>query len=678
MQDRLEVVLTANISDFKNKMKEAQNTANTMGKKLQDNLKMDRGLFGDTDLTRRIVEADNKVSGLVVNFNKLSQSMKLVEKPVKVNISEDKVKELQAEIERLRQRIKQLEKENKDIGKKGEKSFSGMLKSVKRLTLGFLGARSAFMLFRKYLGEYQSQNEDFANKMQLTTNVLVNSLAPAFEFFGNVVQYAVIGLARIIELLTGVNILAKTVDNGFKGASKSAKEFNDNLSGLDEISNIDQSSASGLSSGLASQLNALDEFQKKIAEVDKWLEKTGIKKFFEGLRPILKDVFGWISEHPLASLGILGGFLTLKALLPGLLGTAGGTAGLFGVATALGIIAGITIYKLIDEWKKLNQLVDETKKASEDSAELGKQVQETTKRTTDEVTENIKTNKYNAEQIVKLFGASVGMINSDLNDVVEAEKTLKNESSGLKGVINETFDTGVIEAHKQSVKTSIEGLKSRLEIMKELYEQGLLDKEQQKAYADALVTTKDRLEKAGLKGKDYENMLKDIDKQLNNLRGKNVEASITVKGKADTRDMEKDYSTALSRITAGISEAIAWLPNKLFGGKKANGGIFAGHWLPINAYAGGGLPNAGEMFVARESGPEMVGTIGGHTAVINNDQIVASVSAGVYEAVMSAMGGQSDRPIVLNVNGKELAKVTYGDFQEESSRRGTNTSIRRV
>ena len=42
------------------------------------------------------------------------------------------------------------------------------------------------------------------------------------------------------------------------------------------------------------------------------------------------------------------------------------------------------------------------------------------------------------------------------------------------------------------------------------------------------------------------------------------------------------------------------------------------------------------------------------------------------------MGGQSDRPIVLNVNGKELAKVTYGDFQEESSRRGTNTSIRRV
>ena len=111
---------------------------------------------------------------------------------------------------------------------------------------------------------------------------------------------------------------------------------------------------------------------------------------------------------------------------------------------------------------------------------------------------------------------------------------------------------------------------------------------------------------------------------------------------------------------------------------RANGGIFAGHWQPITAYAGGGLPDAGQMFVAREAGPEMVGTIGGHTAVINNDQIVASVSSGVYEAVMAAMGGQNDRPIVLNVNGKELAKVTYGDYQSEGSRRGANTSIRRV
>ncbi len=35
------------------------------------------------------------------------------------------------------------------------------------------------------------------------------------------------------------------------------------------------------------------------------------------------------------------------------------------------------------------------------------------------------------------------------------------------------------------------------------------------------------------------------------------------------------------------------------------------------------------MFVAREAGPELVGTIGGRTAVANNDQIVEGISAGV-------------------------------------------------
>lgn len=74
---------------------------------------------------------------------------------------------------------------------------------------------------------------------------------------------------------------------------------------------------------------------------------------------------------------------------------------------------------------------------------------------------------------------------------------------------------------------------------------------------------------------------------------------------------------------------------------RANGGILVGgQWKPIQGYAGGGVPKSAEMFVARENGiPEMVGKIGSHTAVANNDQIVASVSDGVYRAVRAAMNG---------------------------------------
>ena len=38
------------------------------------------------------------------------------------------------------------------------------------------------------------------------------------------------------------------------------------------------------------------------------------------------------------------------------------------------------------------------------------------------------------------------------------------------------------------------------------------------------------------------------------------------------------------------------------------------------------------MFIAREAGPELVGTIGGQAAVANNDQIVEGIAAGVASA----------------------------------------------
>ena len=54
--------------------------------------------------------------------------------------------------------------------------------------------------------------------------------------------------------------------------------------------------------------------------------------------------------------------------------------------------------------------------------------------------------------------------------------------------------------------------------------------------------------------------------------------------------------------------------------------------ISIPRLAEGGFPEQGQMFIAREAGAEMVGNIGRRTAVVNNDQIVASISGGVAEA----------------------------------------------
>ena len=76
----------------------------------------------------------------------------------------------------------------------------------------------------------------------------------------------------------------------------------------------------------------------------------------------------------------------------------------------------------------------------------------------------------------------------------------------------------------------------------------------------------------------------------------------------------------------------------------------------ISFYAGGGFPETGELFMARENGiNEMVGKIGNRSTVANNDQIVEAVSAGVADGVMQAMmavmGGsqQNQTPVIENV-----------------------------
>ena len=76
----------------------------------------------------------------------------------------------------------------------------------------------------------------------------------------------------------------------------------------------------------------------------------------------------------------------------------------------------------------------------------------------------------------------------------------------------------------------------------------------------------------------------------------------------------------------------------------------------ISFYAGGGFPETGELFMARENGiNEMVGKIGNRSTVANNDQIVEAVSAGVADGVMQAMmavmGGsqQNQAPVIENV-----------------------------
>ena len=74
-----------------------------------------------------------------------------------------------------------------------------------------------------------------------------------------------------------------------------------------------------------------------------------------------------------------------------------------------------------------------------------------------------------------------------------------------------------------------------------------------------------------------------------------------------------------------------WIPG--LGGKSFSLNIPILQTIAIpRLMADGGFVDTGQLFIAREAGAEMVGSIGRKTAVANNDQIVAGIASGVASA----------------------------------------------
>ena len=96
----------------------------------------------------------------------------------------------------------------------------------------------------------------------------------------------------------------------------------------------------------------------------------------------------------------------------------------------------------------------------------------------------------------------------------------------------------------------------------------------------------------------------------------------------DASSLGKDYGREFARgISSGFKGAS--FPT-LHGNVDVSASGYVS--LSLKAYAKGGFVDNGQMFIAREAGPEMVGTIGNKTSVANNEQIVSGIAQGVSDA----------------------------------------------
>lgn len=90
--------------------------------------------------------------------------------------------------------------------------------------------------------------------------------------------------------------------------------------------------------------------------------------------------------------------------------------------------------------------------------------------------------------------------------------------------------------------------------------------------------------------------------------------------------------------------------------------------------SGGVIRGSGQVFSARENGvPELVGSYGNQTAVMNNDQIVSAVATGVYNAVLSAMSNSNgnNQNITIELDGE----VIYRNQEKIKRNKGYNLGL---
>ena len=163
----------------------------------------------------------------------------------------------------------------------------------------------------------------------------------------------------------------------------------------------------------------------------------------------------------------------------------------------------------------------------------------------------------------------------------------------------------------------------------------------------------------GLTEKSTKNAATEADKFTTALSGVDSQSETTetkvrgIRGAVDWvldgfRGFGYEVGNIITSLFQPLADLAAWIQHVLDGfgllsginarvsAMESNGSIY------LQGFASGGHPDEGQLFIARESGAEMVGSMGGRTTVATNDDIVEGIRIGVYDAVSAAMNGSSN------------------------------------
>lgn len=594
-----------------------------------------------------------------IKLLKLQDELKNLKKEAKSISEDDKafgqwaeaINSTENELAKLKQSMKQSKTETnvttkgfKTLGDKISGAFENAGKKAKRFTLALFSVRTIFSVISKASSNYLSENEQTSNAVAGAWEYLGNVIGPVIERVVSWLRYGIAYLNVFLKALTGVDFLAKSIQ---KTTAKTNKELKKTVSSMDEIVNLDlDSGSSGPNPGSALQdIADLDLNPEVVAFMEKLGEAT--KKVWD----FAVKAWNFLEEHfgTTGAMAIVAGLgLIIGGAGKGLIGVSsllGGLAKIGTIAIGVDLLYGaMTGRDLIQDLKDIKQGFDDLKEISEMNNNASKQLT---------TSWNNTTSSFNyAGMSVDDLNKVMDILNNDTDITAEKSDRLTKQMEDLGGMYIDNRDS-----IKDTV-TELEGNKSALEKVKE-----------------KLIQNRGELTKGTTEYNKNEKAIQRVNNELNSIDRKIVHAKLNIDISTNAASFQYNFYKTMQ----GIGSTISGYWNQLIYGtyKKPK---YSGPSCP--AYASGGFPETGQMFYANEKGPELVGNIGSSTAVVNNNQIVESVSQGVANAVSSVLvqsnNKNSQNASYIYINGSEFAKAIYPDMQAEILRRNTNTSIRRV
>ena len=622
--------------------------------------------FTGTDYQKELENLRNQRNAIMEQIKNYRGGDNLKELETQYNEIDKKIAELKSSQQDYNEELEETEKISSKTSISLGNLFDRSIAKIKRFTFYLLGARSVFSLFMKYQGIYYQYNEQMRYQSELSQNAIALSLAPAFEFLGNVITYASIGFAKFIELLTGVNVLSKVTTKGIRDYNKSLKESQSLLSGIDEITNLTLPS----STGLADQYKALDDFQKKVKEVEEFFKKN---KWIEDLANGLREVWNFIKDTLIPKVKNLvehlGGVQNALLLLGGIgvigaLGKLAGASGLGLVLAGLVVIYDeiMSIIDGINEWDR----VQRSKVKIKDSLKGHQAIVDTIKKEIEELKKLPKNTKEYNDKIKK--------INQDWDAVNRSIQTGDTE------VLNSLEDTKDLAKElnnltKTDIYTTTVTLSEKMGITKaEQDAKGLFGN-----LIDWATGNDKSIENTR---KNYANLYEEVKKDLDDITTKGDKAfkdrKVDVDYKVDTKEGQKEldkFSNQKFTISGIISAKTDTIKSKLqtildiydTGGKQ---GIFTKialtsiknlisklatgtNYVPYDNFPA--LLHKGEAVVPAKYNP----AIGNSSNDYTNS---------LLETLVMKIDDLAQRPNVFEIDGQKFANATYDLYDNARSR----------